>query len=156
MCQQYCNSYKVNYSVECAKWPVQCCNSYTIINTVLNVPGPVCMGKGFATLWVNATQEVSTLAVRIWFGSHAWVTEEPAGSELSVIFRWWNSFWGFPVIRASTHARQVIQSLLPVWLKKKKKKNSWRAECKWEDKTGQETQLYSRRDHCAPRRSGYE
>ena len=42
--------------------------------------GPVCMGKGFATLWVNATQEVATLAVRIWFGSHAWVTEGPAGS----------------------------------------------------------------------------
>ena len=43
-------------------------------------PGPVCMEKGFATLPVNATQAVATLAVRIWFGSHAWVTEGPAGS----------------------------------------------------------------------------
>ena len=30
--------------------------------------------------------------------------------------------------------------------KKKKKKKSGRAECKWEGKTGQETQLYSKKD----------
>ena len=35
------------------------------------VPGPVCMEKGFATLPLNATQAVATVAVRIWFGSHA-------------------------------------------------------------------------------------
>ena len=35
------------------------------------MPGPVCMEKGFATLPVNATQAVATVAVRIWFGSHA-------------------------------------------------------------------------------------
>ena len=34
-------------------------------------PGPVCMEKGFATLPVNSTQAVATVAVRIWFGSHA-------------------------------------------------------------------------------------
>ena len=34
-------------------------------------PGPVCMEKGFAALPVNATQAVVTVAVRIWFGSHA-------------------------------------------------------------------------------------
>ena len=33
--------------------------------------GPVCMEKGFATLPVNSTQTVATVAVRIWFGSHA-------------------------------------------------------------------------------------
>ena len=33
--------------------------------------GPVCMEKGFATLPVNSTQAVATVAVRIWFGSHA-------------------------------------------------------------------------------------
>ena len=43
-------------------------------------PGPVCMEKGFSTLPVNATQAVATVAVRIWFGSHAWVTEGPAGN----------------------------------------------------------------------------
>ena len=32
---------------------------------------PVCTEKGFAILPVNATQAVATLAVRIWFGSHA-------------------------------------------------------------------------------------
>ena len=42
-------------------------------------PGPVCMEKGFAALPVNATQAVVTVAVRIWFGSHAWDTEGPAG-----------------------------------------------------------------------------
>ena len=34
-------------------------------------PGPVCMEKGFASLPVNPTQAVATVAVRIWFGSHA-------------------------------------------------------------------------------------
>ena len=34
-------------------------------------PGPVCMEKGFRTLPVNSTQAVATVAVRIWFGSHA-------------------------------------------------------------------------------------
>ena len=34
-------------------------------------PGPVCMEKGFCTLPVNSTQAVATVAVRIWFGSHA-------------------------------------------------------------------------------------
>ena len=33
--------------------------------------GPVCMEKGFRTLPVNSTQAVATVAVRIWFGSHA-------------------------------------------------------------------------------------
>ena len=45
----------------------------------LTATGPVCMEKGFATLPVNSTQAVATVAVRIWFGSHAWVTEGPAG-----------------------------------------------------------------------------
>ena len=48
----------------------------TVPNTTLSppqceIPGPVCMEKGFATLPVNATQPVATVAVRIWFGSHA-------------------------------------------------------------------------------------
>jgi len=43
------------------------------------VPGPVCMERGFAALPVNATKAVATVAVRIWFGSHASVTEGPAG-----------------------------------------------------------------------------
>ena len=55
-----------------------------------------------------------------------------------------------------SHARQIIQSLLAHGSRsgarqKKKEIKSVRAECKWEDKTGQETQ-----DHCASRRSGYE
>ena len=56
---------------------------------------------------------------------------------------------GFPVIKASTHARQIIQSLLPARPKKQKKKQKER-EGGSVDKTGQETQLYLRRDHCAP------
>ena len=47
---------------------------------LLRRSGPVCMEEGFATLPVNATQAVATVAVRIWFGSHAWVTEGPAGN----------------------------------------------------------------------------
>ena len=110
---------------------------------------PVCIEKGFATLPVNATQAVATVAVRTWFGSHAWVTDGPAGNKLSVIFRWSNSFWGFPVIRASTHARQIIQSFLPARPKKKKKrkKKSGRAECKWEDSAFHELSLAFERTH---------
>ena len=40
----------------------------------------LCMEKGFATLPVNSTQAVATVAVRIWFGSHASVTEGPVAN----------------------------------------------------------------------------
>ena len=55
----------------------------------------------------------------VWF---ACMSHGRAGRWLSVIFRWWNSFWGFPVIRASTHARQIIQSFLPARPKNNNKK----------------------------------
>ena len=74
------------------------------------------MERGFATLWVNATQVTLTC----------------------LLFLDDRTFGGFPVIRPSTHAHQVIQSLLPAW-QKKFKKNCGRAECKLEDKTGQKT-----------------
>ena len=41
---------------------------------------PVNPTQAVATLPVNPTQAVATVAVRIWFGSHAWVTEGPAGN----------------------------------------------------------------------------
>ena len=44
---------------------------HRVSTSCINLPGPVCMEKGFATLPVNATQAVATVVVRIWFGSHA-------------------------------------------------------------------------------------
>ena len=54
----------------CVQRVAQVCQFWGVMGTI-QPPGPVCMEKGFATLPVNPTQAVATVAVRIWFGPHA-------------------------------------------------------------------------------------
>ena len=107
-------------------------------------PGSVHMEKGFATLGVNATQEAATLAVRIWFGLHAWVMEGPASSCRLFLDD------GTP-FGVSSLLEPLCMRISWFRLFRLHGKNG-----SAEGKTGQKTKLYTPGNHCAPRGCGYK